>query len=198
MRRLILFVFLCCFASVAVAEDGVIRTLPVGTIAPKLNLKLLDGSSAPAWSSLRGKVIVVDFWASWCAPCVQAIPHLDDLKKELANEPVQFFSITYEPRAKVIAFLAKHPMSTTVGVDNDLATFESFIAWGIPMTYLVGPDGRIAAIVSPGKLTGANIRDVLAGKKPNVEQHPGWPDPAGAAKYFREQLTEDRKNFGSQ
>lgn len=198
MRRLTLFLFLCCFASAAIAEDAVVRMLPVGTIAPKLNLKLLDGSNAPPWSAMRGKVIVVDFWASWCAPCVKAIPHLDDLKKELANEPVQFFSISYEPRAKVIAFLAKHPMSTTVAVDNDLATFESFIAWGIPMTYLVGPDGRIAAIVSPGQLTAANVRDVLAGKKPTVEQHPGWPDPAGAAKYFREQLIEDRKNFSSQ
>jgi thiol-disulfide isomerase/thioredoxin len=199
MRRLLLLSFLGLFVSVVSAgEVPSGRTLPVGTIAPRLDLKFLDGSDAPSWPALRGKVVIVDFWASWCGPCVGAIPHLDDLKKELANEPVEFFSITYEPKAKALAFLAKHPMSTTVGVDNDLATFASFIAWGIPMTYVVGRDGRIAAVVSPAKLTAADVRAVLAGKKPGAEPHPGWPDPAGAAKYFREQLTEDRKTFGSE
>jgi len=140
-------------------------------------------------------VVVVDFWASWCAPCVGAIPKLDALRSELSNEPVRFFSVSYEPKEKVKAFLEKHPMATTVGLDRDLATFTSYIAWGIPMTYVVDGNGKVAAVVNPGHLTAADVRAVLAGKAPAIDQHPGWSDPAGAAKYFREQLEEDLKKW---
>jgi thiol-disulfide isomerase/thioredoxin len=172
------------------------RKLPIGTSRPKLDFHLLDGSKNPSWRSLRGNVVVIDFWASWCAPCVAAIPHLDALKKELANEPVRFYSITYEPKAKAVAFLAKHPMTTNTGLDRDLATFQSFIAWGIPMAYVLDKRGNVAAVVYPDRLTAADVRAVLAGKTAVVEQHPGWNNPVGAAKYFREQLAEDRKRYG--
>jgi thiol-disulfide isomerase/thioredoxin len=171
-----------------------LRKLPIGTNRPRFDFRLLDDSNAPSWRSLRGQVVVVDFWASWCAPCVAAIPHLDALKKELAEEPVRFCSITYEPKAKAVAFLAKHPMTTTVGLDHDLGTFQSFIAWGIPMAYVLDKHGNVAAVVYPAKLTAEDIRVVLAGKIPAIEQHQGWNDPAGALKYFREQLAEDRKH----
>ena len=193
MRRLFLgltlFVPLC-----ALAADAP-HTLPLHTAAPKLDMRLLDGSRAPSWRGMRRSVVIVDFWATWCAPCVAAIPHLDALKKELAGEPVRFFSVTYEPRGKAKAFLEKHPMTTTVAIDDDLKTFTSWIAWGIPMTYVIDRDGRVAAVASPSKLTAAHIRAVLAGKTPDVEPHPGWKDPAGAAKYFRDQMIKDRAEY---
>jgi thiol-disulfide isomerase/thioredoxin len=196
MRQL-LMVAVVTFATFASAADEPARKLPIGSAAPKLDVRLLDGSAAPSWRGLRGKVVVLDFWASWCGPCVGAIPHLDALKKELAGAPVEFYSITYEPKAKATAFLAKHPMQTVVGLDNDLATFTSLIAWGIPMAYVIDGNGKIAAVVYPPKLTAAAIWAVLAGKVPEIEQHSGWNDPAGAAKYFREQLVKDRAAFGN-
>ena len=56
--------------------------------------------------------------------------------------PVEFYSLTYEPKAKAAAFLAKHPMRTVVGLDDDLKTFTSFIAWGIPMSYVIDGNER--------------------------------------------------------
>ena len=61
------------------------------------------------------------------------------------------------------------------------------------MVYILDAEGRVAAVVHPSKLTADVIRSVLAGKVPDVEQHPGWKDPAGAAKYFREQLEIQRR-----
>lgn len=174
------------------------RKLPLRSDAPPLQLHLLNGSPAPSWSALRGKVVVLDFWASWCGPCVGAIPHMDELRKELAKEPVAFYSITYEPKAKATAFLEKHPMTTTIALDDDLKTFTSFIAWGIPMVYVIDRGGKIAAVVHPTHLTAADIRAVIAGNAPTLDPHPGWNDPAGAAKYFREQLEADRTKFGKE
>ena len=193
-RAMILPLSLCIAAQLAAAEP--LTKLPVGATAPEFSFHRLDGGKLPTLGSLRGKVVVLDFWASWCSPCIRAIPHMEELKAELANEPVQFFSVTYEPKGKALAFLAQHPMTTTVGIDDDLKTFTSYVAWGIPMLYLIDAHGKIASVVYPAKLTAATVRDVIAGKVPDVEQAPGWKDTAGAAKYFREQLNEDRKKFG--
>ena len=68
--------------------------------------------------------------------------------------------------------------------------------WGIPISYVFDRDGRVSAAVSPKNLTADVVRSVLAGKAPQVEPHSGWDDPVGAAKYFRAQLEEDRKQYG--
>ena len=195
MRKWIRLVVVLGAAS-TMAATGPAKRLPIGAVRPVLAFHMLDGSRAPSWDDLRGKVVVIDFWATWCAPCVAAIPHMNALRQELAADPVRIFSVTYEPKAKVREFLTAHPIATEVGIDDDLATFQSFIAWGIPISYVLDRDGHVAAAVSPRNLTVEVVRSVEAGKPPQVEMHTGWDDPAGAAKYFRAQLEEDRKKYG--
>jgi thiol-disulfide isomerase/thioredoxin len=170
--------------------------LPIGATRPSLSMHLINGAAGPTWTELRGSVVVIDFWAAWCTPCVESIPHMNAIEAELKNDPVKFYAVTYEPRAKAKAFLAAHPMNASVAIDDDLSTFSSFAAWGIPMVYVLDGNGRVAAVVHPNKLTANVIRTVLAGKIPDVEAHPGWKDPIGAAKYFREQLEIDRARYG--
>src|ERR1035441_9507322 len=81
----------------------------IGAPAPPLNLaKVLQATNATeaTWDNLRGKVVVLDFWATWCGPCVAAIPHWNDLAKQFHDKPVVFLAISNEDEPLVTAATA--------------------------------------------------------------------------------------------
>ena len=179
-------------ASAYPGDEAEALTLLPGDDAPPLQFAIYDGAaSAPEWSQLRGRIAVLDFWASWCGPCIKAIPHMDNLKKRFADRPVDFFSITYETKAMVAKSLARHPMSSQVGMDRGFTTFKSYRAWGIPMIVLVDGQGKVAAVMNPKDLKAAHITALLGGETLKFEAHPGWPDPRGAEEYFRSLLEKE-------
>jgi uncharacterized protein (TIGR03435 family) len=117
-------------------------------------------------ASLRGKVVVLEFWATWCAPCIGAIPHLNDLVAHHADDPVVFISITDETADEVEPFLKKRPIDGAVALDNDRSIFHNFRIGAIPRTFLVDKEGIIRAIVQPSGLTSTMIDAVLEGRDP--------------------------------
>jgi thiol-disulfide isomerase/thioredoxin len=176
-------------------------TLRIGDSRPALNIRLLEGGTAPSWPALEGKVIVIDFWATWCQPCVGAIPKFNQLQKRFAKEPVVFLSVTYEPPSYVRRFLLTHPLDTTIAIDDDLRTFKSFRAWGIPTVYVFDRRGTVVSVNHPNDLSEDLILSVLKGERPQVPQYHGWEKPEEAEQYFRKLLNELRlkeKNAGLQ
>ena len=138
-----------------------------GTPAPPLDtLKLLQAPSGARadWASLKGKVVVLEFWATWCSPCIASLPHLNQLVDSLDPEKFQFISIDDEDLTAVQTFLTKKKMSGWVGVDASGSAFNLYGVESRPTTIIVDANGKILAVTEIDSVTADDLRAVAAGK----------------------------------
>ena len=143
------------------------KQLAIGDPAPPLYLEKLLQAPPDAkvdWDALKGKVIVLDFWATWCKPCVEAIPHLNQLATDLTDQPVVFISVTDDAVDRAQAFLKTTPMKSWIGIDTNRQNWARFSVSSISHTLIIGPDSKVKAITLPENVSAQAVRDVLAGK----------------------------------
>jgi len=169
--------------------------LKIGVERPNLSFRLLSGEKDPTWKYLEGKVVVIDFWATWCAPCIDAIPKLNALHKQFEGQKIAFFSVTYEPGPYVHEFMKEHPIESEVGLDDSMSTFKSFQAWGIPVIFIFNAQGKLVASVHPKNLSAEVLSAALRGDIPQVEQSTPWHDPIGAEAYFTKLQKELQEKY---
>jgi uncharacterized protein (TIGR03435 family) len=124
---------------------------------------------------LRGRVVVLEFWATWCEPCVSAIPHLNQLADEFQHNDVIFLALTDDNADRLTPFLAKHPINAIIGVDTERKSWKSFDVPSIPHTVLIGRDGRIIGATLPENITSETLRQALAGNNPALPTKEGIP-----------------------
>lgn len=138
----IAFVFLLLlglpFAAHAKSSGGAARSVA----APRFVLPTRDGTVA--LDSLRGKVVLVDFWASWCEPCRKSFPWLEAMHQRYATKGLVIVAVNLDKsRDAATAFLAKYPAHFTIAFDPAGKTAEAFKVAGMPSSYLIGPAGNI-------------------------------------------------------
>jgi uncharacterized protein (TIGR03435 family) len=139
----------------------------IGDVPPSLILSETVQGPSPneiSWDKLKGKVVVLEFWNIGCVPCVQAIPHLNELVEQFNNRVV-FISISDDNGDYLKKFLKRKPISSWVVLDGLLnPTRTAFDVHGIPHTVIVDASGKIAAITHPAELQAKNLEEILAGK----------------------------------
>lgn len=92
----------------------------------------------------RGKVTIVNFWATWCPPCVEEIPSLNRLREQMQGQPFELITINYAQSAKTIQeFMQKVDVQFPVLIDPKGATAQKWNVIGFPSTFVIGPDGSI-------------------------------------------------------
>jgi thiol-disulfide isomerase/thioredoxin len=128
---------------------------------PELKIATVDGKAYDL-SAHRGKWVVVNFWATWCKPCLKEMPELSAL--DAMREHIEVLGLAYEEiePADMRAFLTKHPVSYPIAIVDTFdppAAFET--PRGLPMTYLIGPDGKVADKFL-GPVTAHDIESAIA------------------------------------
>ena len=135
------------------------REIPSDPDRPALRLPLVDGSTFDL-AEHRGTWVVVNFWATWCGPCLKEMPELSTLA---ARDNVDVIGLAYEDIAvkEMQAFLATHKPAYPIAIIDTYKPLPGFdTPQGLPMTVLIAPDGRVAKKVL-GPVTMAAIDEAI-------------------------------------
>lgn len=117
-----------------------------GVLAPDINIKTLDGQTVEL-SKLRGKRVVLDFWATWCPPCVKEIPHFVRLFNETSRDDLWVIGISSESESQLKSFVGKHGVSYPIAAVKDDALPSPYKdIRSIPTTFFIDRNGIIQSI----------------------------------------------------
>lgn len=176
------------------------ESLKIGSIAPELDIEHWvsngNGKFKPVTGFEPGKVYIVEFWATWCGPCIQSMPHLSELQQKYSGKGVQIISISDENIEAVEAFLKKNVQGSEdqtyqqlTGVyclttDPDRSSHDAYMRAsgqrGIPAAFIVGKQGHIEWIGHPLEID-QPLEQVVSDKWDRVS--------------FVKQMEEDKKAF---
>ncbi|OGG55879.1 MAG: hypothetical protein A3F84_21340 [Candidatus Handelsmanbacteria bacterium RIFCSPLOWO2_12_FULL_64_10] len=116
----------------------------VGKAAPEVALaSSLNSAGKPSLSDLRGKVVLLEFWATWCPPCRASIPHLQRLHDTYSKKGLVVLSVTDEDLGTVREFVLDHKMTFPVGIDDNARTMTTYGIQSIPAAFLIDTAGNI-------------------------------------------------------
>jgi len=166
-------------------------TLNVGDLAPAITADAwINGAPIPRLET--GKVYIVEFWATWCGPCVKNIPHLNEIQRKnpavtvigvAASEPMPRSGFSDQREPIVRAFIARQgdAMRYRIAYDSRQASYNAWMTASgnatIPKTFLIGADGKIAWIGHPDDLE-PELKKVLS---PSAAAKPAPPPTKAAA-----------------
>jgi peroxiredoxin len=114
-----------------------------GGATPALALEDMQGKSHDL-AQYRGKVVLVNFWATWCVPCREEMPSIDRLRSLLKDQPFEVLAVNMaEPLSRIEKFVSQMPLGFPLLRDRDGAAGRAWKAKLLPASFLIGRDGRI-------------------------------------------------------
>lgn len=137
-----------------------------GKAASALQLNGWQKSAPLDLSKLKGKVVVLDFWATWCGPCIASIPKNNEIHKKYKDKGVVFIGICHpQGSEKMNTIVEDHKIEYPVAIDPEGKTIEAYKVNSYPDYYIIDRDGKI--LVADCK--NGNVVDVLAALFPKVK-----------------------------
>jgi len=148
---MVLALFLGCTGSFELLEILInANDLSTSTDAADFSLTTFDGEQI-ALSDFHGSVVVVNFWASWCAPCMAELPILESLSQRYQDDGVVFIGIaTYDYAPAAIDFINEYDVSYLTGSDSESTIADAYRVIGIPETFIIDQQGKVFAHIVAG------------------------------------------------
>jgi len=140
--QLSIVVLLCAFAFVIYASINE-KIVQMGDTAPSFSITADNGRTITR-SDFGGKLLVLNFWASWCAPCIDEVPSLNQFQNELASQGVVVLGISRDKDPKAYKqFLQRYNVSFLTAREPDNKISAEYGTFKIPETYLINRDGKV-------------------------------------------------------
>lgn len=165
MKQLTVILFLLFTLSAYAQESNLGKKSPELTFENILNFEKENAKL----SDFKGKVVILDFWATWCAPCIESFPHLEKLQTKFGEE-LQIIAITDDPEARITRFLDNRKMNFPIAIDEKRELAKVFPHVVIPHTVVIDQSGTVKVIATPYKITEDLIKKILLDQEVNVEE----------------------------
>ena len=157
------------------SDPGLVDSPLLGQPAPDFDLPALDGSGGTSLSDLKGEIVVLNFFASWCLECREEHEDLVAASDSFADEGVRFVQVAYQERAEeTLAYLEEAGTSdATVYLDDPGSrTAIAYGVFGIPETFFIDPEGTVVGKIigeSDALVIGATIDSIKRGEEPGQQ-----------------------------
>ncbi|MDI3340557.1 MAG: TlpA disulfide reductase family protein [Sphaerobacter sp.] len=123
-------------------EVGQLVRFDDGRTAPTFSLRTFDGQQI-SLDQFQGKTVVINFWGSWCPPCQEEAPILEEFSRNLDPDVVIIGIDVWDRQEDAAAFIKQHGLTFPNGIDEDGAITIDYGVSGIPETFVIAPDGRL-------------------------------------------------------
>jgi thiol-disulfide isomerase/thioredoxin len=164
----LLYFLLWCWKPARAQRIAGFKPLQIGDTVPDVTINniLHYKTKAAKFSDFKGKLLILDFWATWCSPCVAMIPRMDSLQKQFEGR-VQFMPVAYQTENEVAVFNQKYDKRKGRRIAVPEVVGDSVLHFLFPHTYLphyvwIGGDGIVKAVTDMHQINSANIESLLA------------------------------------
>ena len=161
MRYPLITFFACiCVSSVVWGQGPTLGdTVPAFTLDKLMNTPM--NNFRP--NDVKGKLLILEFWGTWCSPCIPALSHLDSLQKQFSND-LRVIAISDDSPERLSKFLERHPVSIPLASDRQRVMQDLFAYQIVPHTVVIDQQQRIVAITTPDQISASTIRALLSGQ----------------------------------
>ena len=143
IATLVLLFCFVIFSSTAVAGKEPLHPVIATPVAADFNLMDVDGQ-LHTLSKYRGKIVIVNFWATWCPPCRFELPAMEKVWERLKDKGVVILGINVgEDEDTIFTFTTDYPVTFPLLMDSDSSVTQTYPVIGLPTTYVINPQGKL-------------------------------------------------------